>query len=355
MAAQLVQLAGRVEPAGAGGVHDVEGAAAADGDDGHARGHRLLQRLAEGVGLAGVHEQVQARHVAREVLAPLEAGEVRAGQLPLELFAQRPGADDHEAGARQVREHPQVPDLLLVRQPPHEAHELLAVRGELGAQRLVPLGGMESAGVDAAAPQVHASHPLAVQLPDGERRRRERQRGHVVQARHVAPQDVLQPRGAVPGRVAGDLGLVDGHGGDAELLGRLHRAPAQHEGGGDVHHVRGEVGEHAAQPAHRAGGHPHGGVPGQGHGGQGAHGEALDLAGGLTGARALGPPGGPRGGRGDHHRLVAPFPQVPQHLEDGVGDPVHVGQERFGDHDDTHVADAKDPGPRPGHPPTTAR
>lgn len=84
---------------------------------------------------------------------------MRAGQLPLELFAQRPGADDHEAGARQVREHPQVPDLLLVRQPPHEAHELLAVRGELGAQRLVPLGGMESAGVDAAAPQVHASHP----------------------------------------------------------------------------------------------------------------------------------------------------------------------------------------------------
>ena len=36
-----------------------------------------------------------------------------------------------------------------------------------------------------------------------------------------------------------------------------------------------------------------------------------------------------------------------------IGDSITEGY--IGDHDDTHVADAKDPGPRPGHPPTTAR
>ncbi len=66
---QGIEVVRRVQQAGAGVVDDVERAAGRRGHDRDAARHRLLQRLPERLVGAGVHEHVERRVRAGQVLA----------------------------------------------------------------------------------------------------------------------------------------------------------------------------------------------------------------------------------------------------------------------------------------------
>ena len=339
MVLQLAQVARAVQPAVAGLIHQVQGAAAARGHHRDARGHGLLDRLAEGLELSGVHEDVERGHGPGQVLAALEAGEVRVRQPPAQSLLLRARADDHQPGVRQGVQAGQVLDLLL-RCEPTDVADQLPVAADLLAPGLVSLGGIEAHGVHAPAPHVHALHPVLVQLADRERGRRERHGREVVQRLHVAPQHVLEERGAVAGGVAGDLGLVDGCAGHAELVGGLDAAPAEHERGGQVDHVRGEALEDPAHGRGRPRGQADIGVAGQRHGRQAVDDEPVQ--GRMSGGVAVESLDRVRhlqriGGGADDHRMMALGPKMLDHADDGVGDSVHMGQELFGDDSDSHA------------------
>jgi hypothetical protein len=103
MAAQLGKIAGAVQPAGVGRVHQVDWTAPAGGDDGHAGCHGLLDRLAEGLQFARVNEEIEAGQCGSEVPSAEEPGEVGVGKELLQPSALRTIADDDQAGARDVR------------------------------------------------------------------------------------------------------------------------------------------------------------------------------------------------------------------------------------------------------------
>ena len=134
---------------------------------------------------------------------------------------------------------------------------------------------------------------------------------------HPVPGPVLQERDAVAARVAGDLGLVDGHRGDSELVRGLRCPPAEHERGREVDDVGRVIGKDSLDPIHTAHRHAHIRIAGQRDRGKPVDVGAIDL---VRGVRVL-------RGRRDHQHLVPAFLQMLQHAQDGVGDPVHERQE----------------------------
>lgn len=115
----------------------------------------LLDRLAEGLRLPRVNEQVEGGQAASQLLPGLHAHEDRTRQVGLEFGTLWTVPDDHQPNAGQIGERAQIFDLFLGSQASHEAHHDLAVRGPRIVQRLITLVGAEQLGVDASSPNIH--------------------------------------------------------------------------------------------------------------------------------------------------------------------------------------------------------
>lgn len=114
-------------------------------------------------------------------------------------------------------------------------------RSPFGARALAERGaatpGVKADGVDAAAPHADAGDTLADQLIARVGRRREVQRGERVHATNPMPEQGLEVREAVAGRVRGHLGLVDPDHGDAQARGDGGGLVADEERRREVHDV----------------------------------------------------------------------------------------------------------------------
>ncbi len=152
-----------------------------------------------------------------------------------------PSPDDDEPRAGNAVQGGKVLDLLLGSEPADVADEELAVRGELRAKRVRPLGRVESLAVDAPGPELDRGRRPPVERGDRGARRRERQGRPAVDPRDVRLQRRGETRVAVPLRVAGDVGLVDRDGRDAEVIGGAERLPAEEERRCEVDDVRLDV------------------------------------------------------------------------------------------------------------------
>src|SRR5690606_4377502 len=203
-------------------------------------------------------------------------------------------------------------------------------------------------GVHAAAPQLDPVdtvlvHLAACGLGGGE--------VHVAAVVHVAqqlPGGVLEEGHAVAGRIAGHVGLVDGDGGEGELLRGDRGASAQRHRGGEVDHVGPDLLHASAQGGGGGGGDAHIAVAGHGRGGDGVDVHLL-AAGGAHG------PLGAGARRGDDLELVTGGGEMIRHAEHGAGDAVEVRECRFRDQKDPHALEhAPPPGPA-GHGELTSR
>lgn len=242
------QVPRRIEPAGTAVVHQLERAAASDRDDRHAGGHRFLDRLAEGLGLPGVDEDVQPSHQGRELGTAQETGEDGIRQHRLEPVGLRAVAGDHQPGVGEVCQHSQVVDLLLGSQPADVADDHLAVRGDLSTPVLVTVRRLEPLCVHTPAPTTNARDAALLQFTDAERRRRQRQGGTVVNVEDPLPQHRFRRRDPVASRVRRHLGLVDRNTRQPEPFGCDDRPPAQHERRGQVDHVGLDLGQQPTEP-----------------------------------------------------------------------------------------------------------
>ena len=145
--------------------------------------------------------------------------------------------------------------MLLGGEPADVSDDQLAVRGEATAQRLVTQFGPETRGVDAPLPQPYPRHAVFREVADGGAGRGERAVGGAVDGADPAPRGRLA--GAHIGAcVAGEVGLVDGDGGDAEPGGGRHATHAEHEGAGQVDEV-GAVSGDGRRDAPAGQRHPH--------------------------------------------------------------------------------------------------
>ncbi len=314
---QRGQVARLVQPAGAGVLDQVQRAAAAGGDHRHARGHRLLDGLAEGLELAGVDEEIEGRHRAGQLPAAEEPGEDRVRQGVLEGLPLGSVAHNHQPGAGDIGQHGEVLHLFFDREPAHVADDALAGRGHGGPPAGVALARGEPLRVHAAPPHLDPRNAAAAELVEREAGGGEGPGRQQVDVLHPVPGPVLQEGDAVAPGVARDLGLVDGYGGDPQLVGGLRRAPAEHERRRQVDHVRCILGKDSLDPRDTAHRHPDVRVAGQRHRGQPVDMRPVDLVGGLRVLR----------GRRDHQHLVSALLQMLQDPQDGVGDPIHQRQE----------------------------
>src|SRR5699024_142720 len=114
-----------VEPPGLRALDEVEGAAAGRSDDGNLRGHRLLDRLAEGFELARDDHETEARDCLRQSVAAEETGEVRCRQCSGQTGPPGSVADDDQTRTGHIGENREVLDLLLSSQPAGEPDDLL--------------------------------------------------------------------------------------------------------------------------------------------------------------------------------------------------------------------------------------
>ncbi len=302
-AAQLGEVARPVEPAVATRVHQVEGAAGARGDHGNPARHRFLDGLAERLALTRVHEHVEARHRAREVVAAEESGEVRTRQ---EAFERRPigtVADDDQPHAGEVCDRPEILDLLLGRESTDVADHGLAVRRDLATPLLAASLGREPLGVDAPTPERQAVDAERLEAIHRRGRRREREIGAAMQLAEVAGQGRRGTGDSVTLGVGGDVGLVHRDRGDADRLCGQHTAPAEHEGRCEVHDVGMVPAQDRREPVRARERHPHVGVARQRHRRE-EHGLGpVELLVDRTGSRC------------DHECVVAAPLEVAQHLQ----------------------------------------
>ncbi len=175
---------------------------------------------------------------------------------------------------------------------------------------------------------------MGLQVAQGGGGRGEGAVGGAVHGAEAAPGGA-PARPHVRARVAGEVGLVDGDGGDAEAGGGRHPAHAEDERPGEVDEVGAVRGDGRGDPA--AGqGDPYLRIAGQGQGGH-----PDDGAGGV-GVRGRVGDGG-----GDDERGVAPPDEVARGLQGAVRHTVDVGREGFGDDDDTHTGVVVAPGVSP--------
>ncbi|EPJ36318.1 putative GDP-mannose-dependent alpha-mannosyltransferase [Streptomyces afghaniensis 772] len=271
-----------------------------------------------------MHEGVQRGEDPGQIVAGTAAEEDRAGQRLLQAGPARAVADDHDPDALQAAGPGEEFDLLLGGEPADVADDQLAVRGEFAAQGLVPAVGPETFGVDAARPQRDPGHTVRLQVAQGRAGRGEGEVGGAVHGADPPPGGGFSGTHVRTG-VSGQVGLVDGDGGDAEAGGDGHAAHAEDEGAGEVDDIGTVLDEGGGQAA--AGeGDADLGVAGEREGGD------VD-----DGARRVGVglvPG--RGGRGDDDGGVTAIDEVPGGLERAVGHAVHIGGKGFGHDDDTH-------------------
>lgn len=235
--------------------------------------------------------------------------------------------------------------MLLRRQPSHVSDEPLPAGRELTAQGLVAQPGTEPHGVDTPRPQAYPGHAVFGEVAQGGGGGGEGAVRGAVHGAHAAPGGALA--GAQIGAgVAGQVGLVDGHGRESEPGGHGHAPHPEDE------RTR-EVDEFGAVPGER-GGEPSAGqgyadlrIAGQGEGGDAHHGAGCSGVRGIVGGvRGIVGGGGrrPGRGRGDDEGLVAAGDEVSCGLQGAVGHTVDVGREGLGDDDDTHNRVVAPPG-----------
>ena len=123
--------------------------------------------------------------------------------------------------------------MLLGREAAHVSDDQLAVRREPPAQRVVTRVRPEPNGVHAPAPELYARHTVGLQVLQRGAGRGECAVGGAVHGPDPAPCRRLA-RVHVGAGVAGEVGLVDGDGGQAEPGGGRHAAVAEDEGAGQM-------------------------------------------------------------------------------------------------------------------------
>jgi hypothetical protein len=133
-------------------LYQVERSSVRRGDHRQAARRRLLQRLAERLVRAAVHEHVEAGVDGRECLAPALAEEDGARQLLAQRGLGRPGADDDQPDPVQRGDPGEQVDSLLGGQAPHVPGDQLTSRRHLGPDLRVALGRVEALRVHAASP-----------------------------------------------------------------------------------------------------------------------------------------------------------------------------------------------------------
>jgi len=334
VALEAGEVAGGVEVSGAARLDEVERATCGDRHDRDAAGVRLLQGLAERLVLAGVHEHVERRARRGEGLAAQRPREVGAGQPGGQFGTSRPVADDDHGRVGKVAQPGQIIDLLLGRQPAHEADDPAAPRGDLGTPGVAAPGRVEQVGVHAASPQFERRHAHRVQQLPARPARHQAERGGFVNELDAPAQHRLHRGQAVLRRVARHVGLVDSDRRQVETLGGHQAAQPDVDRRGEVHDVGAKVAQCPLQrPA---------------WGGRDAH---LRVAGHRQGAERHDPRAGvPRRGlgrpRGHDERLVTAAGKMLGDLRDRVRDAVDLGQERLGDDRDPHGSSAVAAGER---------
>ncbi len=322
---EVAEVARAVQPAVDAAAHEVDWAAAPRGDHGHGAGHRLLDRLPEGLALAGMHEDVEPGDGFGEGVAGQVPEEHGVRQAPLQHRTVGTVADDHEADAGESRQRGEISDLLLGRETTDVPDDGAAV-AHVRPPPLAAPGGGEAVEVDAAPPERDPIHPEILQLCERGGRGGEREGGSPVQPGDVPFGERRRPRQTVATGVGDDVGLVDRDGRQAQVVGRDLRLPAEEEGRGQVHDVGAEGAQSPRKGRAVGSGQPHGRVARQR--------ERRDALGGHGGGAVAPAPG--RGGDDEH--VVTGTLQARRHLEDGAGDSVHVGQECLCDDRDSHVS-----------------
>ena len=156
----------------------------------------------------------------------------------------RPVADDDQLDAGQVGQRGQIVHLFLGPQPPHVADNDLAIGGPAVVQLLVALVWVEAFGVDSPAPYRNSGEASVDEFVAGEAGRRQVDRRQVVHIAQVAPQQRFGRGVAVLGGILGNLGLVERDAGQSQPGRGGYAFPAEHHGGGQMHHIRAEVGQH---------------------------------------------------------------------------------------------------------------
>ena len=216
------------------------GGAIVEGDRRHAAGQRFERHVAEGLAVAGEHEQVGAGEVAGQCLTPLQAAEDEVGVLALQGFARRAVADPDEAGLRALplqgaeRIHREGEVLLGGDAADEDRRDATLANAPQGAQHRVAMAGIELAGVDRAREPHHVVETFGFQQYLQFAGRDQGGLRAVVEAAHPAQRDRRQHRQAVVVHVGVEAGVEAGGGGDAELACRAQGGPAQRALGGHV-------------------------------------------------------------------------------------------------------------------------
>ena len=170
--------------------------------------------------------------------------EVSVGQQPPEPALLGAPSDDHQRVAGVAGEVGEQLELLLRSEPADVPHQHPAVRRELPAQPLVAEPGVERVEVDAARPQRQPRHLQVLELSHAGRGRRQGPVHEGVdlagQVGHRADAAGTEPGLGVPLGEPDQVGLVDRHARDAELLGRARGLQPERGRRGDVHHVGAE-------------------------------------------------------------------------------------------------------------------
>ncbi|MFK4541705.1 allophanate hydrolase subunit 1 [Streptomyces tendae] len=174
-------------------------------------------------------------------------------------------------------------------------------------------------------PQPDPGHTVRLEVPQGRAGRGEGEVGRGVHGA-VAPPGGRLARPRVRTRVAGEVGLVAGHGRDAEPGGGGHATDAEDEGPRQVDEVGAVLGDRGRDPPTgqgdadlRVAGEREGGDPDDA-----ARSVRVPLVGGG-------------GGRRDDDAVVTAVHEVPGGLERAVGDAVDIGGKGFGHDDDSHT------------------
>ncbi len=278
---------------------------------------------------AGVDEDVEGGVGAGELVAVQHAEEGRVGQQGPQPGLLRAAAHEHEPDSRETVDVGEQLELLLGRQPADVPDQRLAVRRELGVERLVALRGLEEHLVDPARPAGDCADAEPVELVDAGRRRGQR----AVDPEVDPAGQRLHGAGAAGDAVAvgepDQVGLVDRDGRDAERAGRLRGLVAERGRRGDVHDVGPEPLHRGAEPAPGLQADPELGVERQAR--------TAGVGDREAGVRR-------RAGRRDQLGVVALGREVLEHPAHGVGDAVDLGQEGLGD--DQHAQPRR--GGRPG-------
>ena len=235
------------------GLDEVDGATGSRADGRHARSLGFLDRLAESLVLAGVHEDIQAGKGVRQVLAIQPTGEYCGGHPGLQVIHFRTVTDDHQLHIVPAVEGSHALHGLLGGQAADEADNgaaalqvggvasvatlLLAFQQPLAAQLVGTLGGVEAFRIHAAAPVRHAPHPVLFQLAHRHGARGKRHGAHVVHDAHPAPRHLGQELHPVVVGEARHVGLEDSHARQLQRPRRHGTRTAENEGAGQVHHI----------------------------------------------------------------------------------------------------------------------